>query len=73
MVKDALVLLDDFDGIFYAKGVVVFKQLVVYFGDDVFFVGVNVHIVVNEFGNVIFVDLFGKWIEVGVVGLDDWV
>ncbi|WP_371402322.1 aminopeptidase N [Kribbella sp. NBC_00662] len=71
-VKDALASLDDFDGISYAKGAAVLKQLVAYLGDDVFLAGVNAHIAANEFGNATFADLLGKWTEAGAVGLDDW-
>ncbi|WP_246485995.1 M1 family metallopeptidase [Kribbella qitaiheensis] len=50
-VKDARESLDDFDGISYAKGAAVLKQLVTYLGDEVFLEGVNAHIDAHEFGN----------------------
>ena len=71
-VKDALASLDDFDGISYAKGAAVLKQLAAYLGDDVFLAGVNAHIAANEFGNATFADLVAKWTEAGATGLDDW-
>jgi len=71
-VKDALSSLDDFDGISYAKGAAVLKQLAAYLGDDVFLAGVNAHIRANEFGNATFADLVAKWTEAGAVGLEDW-
>ncbi|MEU4295016.1 aminopeptidase N [Kribbella sp. NPDC026596] len=71
-VKDALASLDDFDGISYAKGAAVLKQLAAYLGDDVFLAGVNAHIAAHEFGNATFGDLLAKWTEAGAVGLDDW-
>ncbi|TDO44378.1 aminopeptidase N [Kribbella sp. VKM Ac-2527] len=71
-VKDALASLDDFDGISYAKGAAVLKQLAAYLGDDVFLAGVRAHIIANEFGNATFADLVAKWTEAGAVGLDDW-
>ncbi|MET9317916.1 aminopeptidase N [Kribbella sp. NPDC003505] len=71
-VKDALASLDDFDGISYAKGAAVLKQLAAYLGDDVFLAGVNAHITANEFGNATFADLVAKWTEAGAAGLDDW-
>jgi aminopeptidase N len=71
-VKDALASLDDFDGISYAKGAAVLKQLAAYLGDDVFLAGVNAHIAANEFGNATFADLLAKWTEAGAVGLDEW-
>ncbi|MEV5961126.1 aminopeptidase N [Kribbella sp. NPDC051952] len=71
-VKDALASLGDFDGISYAKGAAVLKQLAAYLGDDVFLAGVNAHIAAHEFGNATFADLVEKWTEAGAVGLDDW-
>ncbi|MGW6276362.1 aminopeptidase N [Kribbella sp. NPDC055071] len=71
-VKDALASLDDFDGISYAKGAAVLKQLAAYLGDDVFLAGVNAHIEAHKFGNATFADLVAKWTEAGAVGLDDW-
>jgi len=71
-VKDALASLDDFDGISYAKGAAVLKQLAAYLGDEVFLAGVKAHIVANEFGNATFADLLAKWTEAGAVGLEDW-
>ena len=43
-VKDARETLDDFDGISYAKGAAVLKQLAAYLGDEVFLRGVNAHL-----------------------------
>ncbi len=59
--KDALGALEDFDGISYAKGAAVLKQLVAYLGDDVFLAGVRAHIASNEFGNATLADLMDKW------------
>jgi aminopeptidase N len=71
-VKDAAASLEDFDGISYAKGASVLKQLAAYLGDDVFLAGVRAHITGNEFGNATFADLVAKWTEAGAVGLDSW-
>ncbi|MEU4606291.1 aminopeptidase N [Kribbella sp. NPDC023972] len=71
-VKDALASLDDFDGISYAKGAAVLKQLAAYLGDDVFLAGVRAHIRSNEFGNATFADLVAKWTEAGAADLDNW-
>ncbi|WP_328994360.1 aminopeptidase N [Kribbella sp. NBC_01245] len=71
-VKDAAGSLEDFDGISYAKGAAVLKQLVAYLGDDVFLNGVRAHIKDNEFGNAALADLLAKWTEAGAVGLDEW-
>ncbi|MEV0289789.1 aminopeptidase N [Kribbella sp. NPDC050820] len=71
-VKDALASLDDFDGISYAKGAAVLKQLAAYLGDDVFLAGVGAHIRSNEFANATFADLVAKWTEAGATDLDTW-
>ncbi|MFI6826691.1 aminopeptidase N [Kribbella sp. NPDC050241] len=71
-VKDAQASLDDFDGISYAKGAAVLKQLAAYLGDDIFLAGVKAHIVAHEFANATFADLLAKWTEAGAVNLDTW-
>jgi aminopeptidase N len=71
-VKDAAASLEDFDGISYAKGAAVLKQLAAYLGDDVFLAGVRAHIRGNEFGNATFFELREKWTEAGAVGLEEW-
>ncbi|GAA1674613.1 aminopeptidase N [Kribbella yunnanensis] len=71
-VKDALASLDDFDGISYAKGAAVLKQLANYLGDDVFLSGVIAHIRANEFGNATFGDLLAKWTEAGATDIETW-
>ncbi|NEA32559.1 aminopeptidase N [Streptomyces sp. SID13031] len=71
-VKDALASLDDFDGISYAKGAAVLKQLNAYLGDEVFLNGVKAHISANAFGNATFADLVAKWTEAGAVDLEAW-
>ncbi len=71
-VKDARAALDDFDGISYAKGAAVLKQLVSYLGDDVFLAGVRAHISGHEFGNASLADLLGAWTDAGAVDLDRW-
>ncbi|GAB3824972.1 aminopeptidase N [Kribbella italica] len=70
--KDAAASLDDFDGISYAKGAAVLKQLAAYLGDDVFLAGVRAHIEAAEFGNATFADLVAKWTDAGAVGLEAW-
>ncbi|MFB6723030.1 aminopeptidase N [Kribbella sp. NPDC056345] len=71
-VKDALASLDDFDGISYAKGAAVLKQLANYLGDDIFLAGVIAHIRAAEFGNATFGDLLAKWTEAGAADIDTW-
>jgi aminopeptidase N len=70
--KDAQAALADFDGISYAKGAAVLKQLVAYLGDDVFLAGVRAHIEGNQFGNATLADLLGCWTDAGAIGLDAW-
>ncbi|GAB3923546.1 aminopeptidase N [Kribbella albertanoniae] len=71
-VKDAIASLQDFDGISYAKGAAVLKQLANYLGDDIFLAGVIAHIRAAEFGNATFGDLLAKWTEAGAVDIDTW-
>jgi aminopeptidase N len=70
---DALAALQDFDGISYAKGSAVLKQLNARLGDDVFFAGIRDHLAGHRFGNATMHDLFGSWQRAGAGDLDDWV
>ena len=58
---DAGSALQDFDGISYAKGSAVLKQLNARLGDDVFFAGAIDHFQTHWFGNATMHDLFGSW------------
>ena len=69
---DAAGALDDFDGISYAKGAAVLKQLANYLGDTVFFTGLRDHFAAHRFGNADFDDLISAWVEAGATGLDEW-
>ena len=69
---DALAALQDFDGISYAKGSAVLKQLNARLGDDVFFAGVREHLTRNRFGNATMHDLFAAWESAGAGDLDGW-
>jgi aminopeptidase N len=71
-LKDARSSLDDFDGISYAKGAAVLKQLVSYLGDEVFLAGVKAHLAAHEFGNATLRDLIDKLTEAGGVDLENW-
>ncbi|HXH78889.1 aminopeptidase N [Nocardioides sp.] len=68
---DALAALQDFDGISYAKGSSVLKQLNARLGDDVFFAGVNDHFARHRFGNATMHDLFASWERAGAGDLSD--
>jgi aminopeptidase N len=71
-VKDARETLEDFDGISYAKGAAVLKQLAAYLGDEVFLRGVNAHLAAHEFGNADLPEFVAKLTEAGAEGLADW-
>ena len=69
---DAESALLHFDGISYAKGAAVLKQLVAYVGDDVFFAGLRRYFAAHAFGNAEFDDLMTCWTEAGARDLDSW-
>ncbi len=69
---DALAALQDFDGISYAKGSAVLKQLNSNLGDEVFFAGVREHFDRHRFGNATMHDLFAAWEDAGAGDLTDW-
>ncbi|GAA1529206.1 aminopeptidase N [Kribbella lupini] len=71
-VKDARETLEDFDGISYAKGAAVLKQLAAYLGDEVFLRGVNAHLAAHEYGNADLPEFVAKLTEAGAVGLAEW-
>ncbi|MGY4765360.1 aminopeptidase N [Kribbella sp. CWNU-51] len=71
-LKDARQSLDDFDGISYAKGAAVLKQLAEYLGDDVFLKGVNAHLEAHEYGNADLHEFIEKLTEAGADDLDNW-
>ncbi|GAB3789055.1 aminopeptidase N [Nocardioides ungokensis] len=62
---DATAALQDFDGISYAKGSSILKQLNATLGDDVFFAGAIDHFTRHRFGNATMHDLFRSWEEAG--------
>lgn len=69
---DALAALQDFDGISYAKGSAVLKQLNSNLGDEVFFAGVREHFARHRFGNATMHDLFTAWESAGAGDLSSW-
>jgi aminopeptidase N len=69
---DATSALQDFDGISYAKGSSILKQLNARLGDDVFFRGVVDHFERHRFGNATMHDLFASWERAGAEGLDGY-
>ncbi len=75
--EDAATALQNFDGISYAKGAGILKQLNSLLGDDVFFGGVRDHFERHRFGNATMVDLLQAWERAGAADLDrfrdDWL
>jgi aminopeptidase N len=74
---DATAALQDFDGISYAKGSSVLKQLNTTLGDKVFLAGVVDHLERNRFGNATMHDLLASWERAGAGDLrnftDSWL
>ena len=64
--------LADFDGISYAKGAAVLKQLNAYLGDDAFLEGVRRHLTNHAYGNATLADLVEAWKSAGAQDLDAW-
>ncbi len=62
---DATAALQDFDGISYAKGSSILKQLNTTLGDDVFIAGAVDHFTRHRFGNATMHDLFASWERAG--------
>ncbi|PWK49356.1 membrane alanyl aminopeptidase [Actinoplanes xinjiangensis] len=58
-VDDTEQALLNFDGISYAKGAAVLKQLVAWLGDDAFLAGLNAHFEAHAYGNATLADLLG--------------
>jgi len=62
----------NFDGITYAKGASVLKQLVAYVGLDHFLVGLRDYFAAHAFGNATFDDLLGALERASGRDLSDW-
>jgi len=62
---DAVSALQDFDGISYAKGATILRQLNTTLGDEVFFGGIVDHLDRHRFGNATMHDLIGSWERAG--------
>ncbi|MEN8650412.1 aminopeptidase N [Streptomyces sp. 21So2-11] len=65
-------VLVNFDGITYAKGASVLKQLVAYVGQDEFFRGVQAYFKAHAFGNTRLTDLLGALEETSGRDLKAW-
>ncbi|MBM9459099.1 aminopeptidase N [Nocardioides sp. zg-536] len=69
---DALSALQNFDGISYARGSNVLRQLAVRIGDEAFLAGLREHFTAHRFGNATMHDLFGRWERAAGVDLGDF-
>jgi aminopeptidase N len=69
---DAESALQDFDGISYAKGAAVLKQLVAHLGEDLFLAGLRRYFDDHAYGNAEFADLIAAWTAAGATDLDHW-
>jgi aminopeptidase N len=66
---DASAALQDFDGISYAKGCAILRQINATLGDEIFFKGVIDHFDRHRFGNATMHDLFESWERAGASGV----
>ncbi|MDR0435992.1 MAG: ERAP1-like C-terminal domain-containing protein [Propionibacteriaceae bacterium] len=64
---DAQAALANFDGISYAKGAAILRQLAATLSDHVFITGLNAHISGHRFGNATFGELLDAWAVAGPV------
>ncbi|MFE2633302.1 aminopeptidase N [Streptomyces scopuliridis] len=71
-IRDLDDVLVNFDGITYAKGASVLKQLVAYVGQDEFFSGVQAYFKAHAFGNTQLSDLLGALEETSGRDLKTW-
>ncbi|MBQ0983442.1 aminopeptidase N [Streptomyces sp. F63] len=71
-IRDLDDVLVNFDGITYAKGASVLKQLVAYVGTDAFFRGVQTYFKRHEWGNTRLSDLLGALEETSGRDLGAW-
>ncbi|MFJ6199693.1 aminopeptidase N [Micromonospora sp. NPDC092111] len=71
-VADAAQALLNFDGISYAKGASVLRQLVAWLGDDAFLAGLNTHFAAHRFGNATLADLLASLSAASGRDLTDW-
>ncbi|MFI6005927.1 aminopeptidase N [Streptomyces sp. NPDC051366] len=71
-IRDLDDVLVNFDGITYAKGASVLKQLVAYVGTEAFFKGVQAYFKAHAFGNTRLSDLLGALEETSGRDLTTW-
>lgn len=71
-VTDAAQGLLNFDGISYAKGASVLRQLVAWLGDEAFLAGLNAHFAGHRFGNATLADLLAGLSAASGRDLTEW-
>ena len=71
-VADTALALLNFDGISYAKGAAVLKQLVAWVGDEAFLAGLNAHIAAHAYGNATLADLLAALSAASGRDLSSW-
>ncbi|MGN9910930.1 aminopeptidase N [Phytohabitans sp. LJ34] len=71
-VVDAAHALLNFDGISYAKGASVLRQLVASLGDEAFFAGLRAHFAAHRFGNATLADLLAALSAASGRDLSGW-
>jgi aminopeptidase N len=71
-VADTALALLNFDGISYAKGAAVLKQLVAWVGDKAFLAGLNEHIATHAYGNATLADLLDALSRASGRDLSSW-
>jgi aminopeptidase N len=71
-VADSARALLNFDGISYAKGASVLRQLVAWVGDDAFLAGLRAHFAAYAFGNASLADLLAALSEASGRDLSGW-
>ncbi|RLK11892.1 aminopeptidase N [Micromonospora sp. M71_S20] len=71
-VADAAEGLLNFDGISYAKGASVLRQLIAWLGDDAFLAGLNAHFAKHRYGNAALADLLGSLAAASGRDLSGW-
>ena len=72
VVRDATEALLNFDGISYAKGASVLRQLVAWLGDEAFFAGLREHFAKNAYGNATLADLLAALSTASGRDLSEW-
>ncbi|GAB3623572.1 aminopeptidase N [Mariniluteicoccus endophyticus] len=70
--EDAESALAQFDGISYAKGAGILRQLVAYIGQDSFILGLRDYFERHAFGNAEFADLVAAWERASGRDLGEW-